>query len=108
MVDKSIDKREDKYRRISSFIANMEIGDVITPTAISKSVGIHPDTFRDLIDLGDSLKTIGYQTIRDKNGKIKNIMKINENLDIKDQLKEIRKDILDIKQKLEEIKHGKK
>ena len=101
-----IDKREDKYRRVASAIANMEVGQIISPTKLFKSIQIHPDTGKDLIDMWDSLKQIGFETIRDENGTLIKIMRVNENLDLKKEISEVRKDILDMKVKLDEIKEA--
>ena len=101
--DKQIDKREDKYRRISSLIANMEVGEMKTPTDLFRTVNIHPDTGRDLMDLYDSLKSIGFEKISDKNWKLKSIKRINENLDIKIEIREMRKAIFDIKTAIEKL-----
>jgi hypothetical protein len=99
-----IDKREEKYRRVASAIANMEVGQIISPTKLFKNIQIHPDTGRDLMDMWDSLRQIGFETIRDENGVLVRIIRVNENLDLKKEISEMRKDILDIKIKLEEVK----
>lgn len=104
MVKDKILKREEKYKRIAVAIANLGIGDIITPTKLALSSQIHPDTFRDLMDLYDSLKGIGFETSRDPSGKLKNIHRINDNLDIKKEIRELRKEFIDIKTVIDEIK----
>lgn len=99
-----IEKREERNRKIISTIANMEVGETITPTAFSKNISIHPDTFRDLLDFWDSIKGIGIETLRDKEGKIKLIIRNNENLDEKMELREIQKRLIDFKTDLDKIK----
>jgi hypothetical protein len=102
--ERKVDKKEEKHRRISSAIANMDIGQIISPTKLFKSIQIHPDTGRDLMDLYDSLKMVGFKTIRDENGILIRIMRIDESIDMKKEIAEIRKDIIDIKVKLEEVR----
>ena len=96
-------KREEKSKRIADAIANLKLGDIISPTKLALSIGIHKNTFCDLMDLFDSLKTIGFETFRDPTGKLKNIHRINENLDTKKEIREMRKDFLDIKTAIDEI-----
>ncbi|MEK7179942.1 MAG: hypothetical protein AAB706_00540 [Patescibacteria group bacterium] len=103
-----IEKREDRNRKIASIIANMELGAKITPTSLAKSLQMHPDTLRDLLDLHDTLKEVGFETLRDKDGKLKLIIRNDENLDIEKILTEMRKDILDIKIILKENKINKR
>ena len=89
----SIDKKEEKARRISTAIANMEIGETTNPTRLAKSIEIHPDTLRDVLDLFDSLKEIGFRTLRDGQGKIISILRTDESMNV-------RNDILDVKKQL--------
>lgn len=103
-----IDTKEAKIRRIATAIANMEVGDSISPTNLFKSIKIHPNTGRDLLDLHDLLSEIGFKTIRDKNGKIKEILRTDEELSVRRDIREIKKEILDIKEFLDKPKKRKK
>ena len=103
-----IEKREDRNRKISSIIANMEVGEMTSITPLSHSLHIHPNTLRELLDLFDSLEEIGFKTIRDNKQKIIKILRMDKNLDNKKIITEIKKDILDIKILLEESKVMKK
>jgi len=95
---KDIDKKSLKISRISTAIANMDIGESISPTRLFRSIGgIHPNTGRDLLDLWDSLKEIGFATLRDKNGKVREILRTDESLDMRKDIIEIKKGILELK-----------
>ncbi len=105
---KEKDKRENKFMRIVKSLEVMQNGEGIKPTNLAKKVvGIHPDTLRDLLDLYDSLKEVGFEIIRDEEGKIMLIRKVDENLEIKKAIRDIKNNINDIKLKLEEIDNGK-
>lgn len=102
---KDIDKKSNKISRISTAIANMSLGETISPTRLFRSVGgIHPDTGRDLLDMFDSLKEIGFVTLRDKNGKVREILRTDESLDTRKDIIEIKKGILELKGFMDELK----
>lgn len=96
-------KREEKYKRIASTIAGLEVGDVILPTPLALKSNIHKDTLCDLLDLYDSLQQIGFVVFRDSEGEIKTIHRVNENLDVKKEIRELRKEFIDIKTAIERI-----
>jgi len=101
---KDIDRKSEKISRVSTAIANMELGEAISPTRLFRSIGgIHPNTGRDLLDLYDSLKTIGFVTLRDKNGKVREILRTDEGLDARKDIIEIKKQILELKEIMDEI-----
>ena len=95
-----IDKREEKHRRISSSIANLKTGAVVTPTDLSHQASTHPDTMRDFLDSYDSLRTIGFKILRDNNRIIKAVIKTEENpdLNIKEELSLIKTSLAEIKE----------
>lgn len=104
--------KENKNMRIASEIELLQVGDKITPTALAKKTtriinkkdnSIHPDTLRDFIDVYDSLKLVGFQSIRDKNGFLRLIVKTEPELDLKREIREVKKEILDIKNILDEL-----
>lgn len=97
------DTKEDKYKRIVSRIITMSEGDITTPTALAKDNLVHKNTLCDLLDLFDSLSETGIETIRDSEGKIKFIRRSNKNLDIKKEIREVKKEMLDIRNILDEI-----
>ena len=99
-----IEKREDRHGKIASAIANMEIGEQISPTALARSCSIHPNSLRDLLDLNDLLKSIGFETLRDRDKKLKAIIRTNENFDTKKEIREMNKKVLDIYTSLDQIK----
>lgn len=96
-------KREEKHRRIASFIASMQVGETVNPTNLSKEIGIHADTLRNLLDVHDAFKELNFETIRDTSGKIKQIIRINESLDVKKEMRAVKKEVQDIKTLLDEI-----
>ncbi len=104
MKKKKIDKKEDKATRIATAIANMDNGETIKPTALFRSIQIHPNTGRDILDYYDSLKEIGFKTIRDKNRKIIEIIKHDESLNQMKEIREIRKEQLNLRNDVEEVK----
>lgn len=105
MVKKQIDKRENKSRRIATAIANLKVGETITPTKLFRDiVGIHPDTGKDLLDLHDSLKEINFEIFRDDKEEIKVIVRRDEGLDIRKNLREISRKLADLEEDMDEIK----
>lgn len=107
---KEKDKKEDKSRRLSIVIENMEIGESINPTNLAKKINIHPNTLRDILDQFDFLKEIGFETIRDKNRKIKEIIRTNNSHNFLKEVRELKKIIIDLQTKVEELtqkKYGK-
>ena len=101
---KSIDKKEAKTIRIATAIADMNLGESINPTNLAHKIEIHPDTLRDVIDLHDSLKEVGFSTLRDKNGKVREILRTDESLNIRNEIRDLRRDVINIKEGLDEIK----
>ena len=97
------DSIEERNRKVASAIVNMEIGSAIHITPLAKSIQIHKDTLNDLLDLGDVLKEVGYKTIRDKDGKITQIIRTNEDIDLRRDISEIKKGIEDLKIKVKWI-----
>ena len=106
MTDKKLvnETREEKNKRISTAINSMEMGESISPTNLFKSIGIHPETGKYILDLYDSLKAIGFKTIRDKNKAIKLILRTDEELILKNDIRDIKRDILNILQTLDKLK----
>lgn len=102
---KNISKKESKYKKVVETISNMDIGETISPTRLFKEANINPnDTGRDLLDLYSSLKEIGFVILRDRNEKIKAILRTNENLDIKKELRDQRREMIGLKDSVDELK----
>ena len=97
------DHREEKYRRISTVIANMPLGDVIRPSSLARSIHLHPDTLKDTLDFYDTLKEIGFKTLRDKKGEIREIIRTDDGLDLRTDVRDIKKDMLIIKDMLDKL-----
>jgi len=104
MKNKKIDKKENKLLRITEFIEKMKIGETISPTKLAKGVGIHHDTFCDIVDWLDSMKQIGFEAFRDEEGKIKFILRTDNSLDMKKEIRDIKNSINDLNIKIEEFK----
>ena len=104
---KKKDSKENKDKRIILALENLKPNEIISPTNLAKKiVGIHVDTLKNTLDLFDSLKEISFEIIR-KNGKIKFLKKTDNNLTLIREVRTIRKDLIDIKNTLDEL-HGKK
>jgi hypothetical protein len=102
--EKKVDKKEDKVKRVSTAIANLELGESISPTRLFREIAdIHPDLGRDILDLHDSLKEIGFKTLRDKNGKVREIIRTDESLNIRNDIRDIKKEILGLKSIIDEL-----
>jgi len=67
-------------------------------------VGIHPDTGKDLLDLHDSLREINFEIFRDEKEEIKVIVRRDEGLDIRKNLREINGKLINLEKDLDEIK----
>ena len=105
MVKKEISSKTLKIRKISTIIADMSIGEIITPTRLFKAVNMNPnDTGRDLLDLYDSLKEIGFVVLRDKNEKITGVLRTDEGLNMRKDIIEIKQQILELKGFMDELK----
>jgi len=93
---KKVDTKENKNIRIAKAISDMKIGEGISPTNLFKNINIHPNTGRDLLDLFDTLKEIGFMIIR-KDGKIKTILRTDESIDIRREIRQLKADMNDVK-----------
>ena len=102
--NEDIEKKPSKISKISTIIANMDLGEIISPTKLFREVNMNPnDTGRDLLDLYDSLKEIGFVTLRDKNRKVKGILRTDESLDVRRDIKEIKIQILKLEGFMDKI-----
>lgn len=96
---------EERDRRIIKELELLKPREVISPTALAKKVmGVHVHKLRDVLDFTDSVRKIPFEILRDKNKKIRGIIKLEEDFDIKKDINVIKKDILDIKNILDKIK----
>jgi len=102
--DKKIDKKEEKYRRMISLLANMNAGQTITVSRLSRSANIHPWTGQQLLDLYGALQEIGIEIVRNEDtGKILFVKRTNESLDTRKEMREVKKEVQDIKNSIDEI-----
>ena len=99
---KTIDKKEFKIKRLCEFILNRP-GEMISPTNLAHQINIHKDTLTDIADMKDSLQEAGFQTLRDKNGRLLKIFSSDEALDTKKEMRALRKEVMDSLDELKSI-----
>jgi len=112
MVKKQIDKKEDKARRVATAIANLNIGETITPTKLFREKcknpitgkGMHPDTGRDILDYYSALKEISFEIVRGKDQKVRLIIKTDTTLDLRKQIRDIKNSLISLQNDFDEIK----
>jgi len=101
---KETKKKDEKYNKVIEILQDMETGEIIKPTALFKPAGINPnDTGRDLLDLYSSLAKIGFTIRRDKKkgDKVTEIEKTEDPMETKEEIRNLRKEIIDIKNSLD-------
>lgn len=98
-----VDKKEDKVSRILTAIENMQIGETTNPTNLARGIGIHPDTLRAKIDEYDLARSIQWRNVRDKSGKVRQIIREDEDLNLRKEMRDLKKEVLDVKNMLDEI-----
>ncbi len=103
-MEKKKDKRENKIIRFLQRVAVMEIGDKIAPSTFAREINIHPNTAKDLAYLFRELQATGFEIIENNEGEIKFFTKVEPKLDIKKEIRELRKEVMDIKTLIEEKK----
>ena len=104
-----VKKKSDKANKVLEAINHLELGQVIRPTALAHKIpNFHHDTLIDMLDLHDSLKEVGFKTLRDKNNRIREIIRTDESLDLRKDVRDIKKEILELKNMIDEIKTGMK
>jgi len=104
-----MDKKEEltKYAKLAQAIEKMEIGDSKTVTNLSKGI-VHKNTAAELLNFSETMGGVGYSITRDKNKNIKLIVRTDDNLEIREDLREIKRTILRLEQGSEENKINKK
>lgn len=90
-------------KKIAFAISNMREKDVVAVSSFARSLKMHPETLTDTLDMFDVLRNIGFLVLRDPQGKIKTLMKTNEENIVKSDIRQIKRDLIDIKGKLENI-----
>jgi hypothetical protein len=103
-LNKMADKREDKLSRAITYISNMQDYEEILPTNFSKEIEMHKDTGTSILDLFEAMQDSGRIAVsRNKENKITRIVKLP---DLKNELefrRELRDDIIKIKNQLDSI-----
>ena len=103
-MEEEINKKDSKYRKVIETLQDMERGEIITPTKLFKEAHINPNnTGRDLLDFFESLKKISFEIIRDKNEKVIRILKTDEDLEFKKEIRDMNIRLLKIEGLLEEL-----
>lgn len=102
-MGKSIDTKEDKVNKVLTGIASHEIGNTITPTALAEEIGVHPNTLREKLDEYEVAKELGWRTVRDKSGKVRLIIREDDDLNLRKGIRDILKEILQLKNLIDEI-----
>ena len=105
---KLVEKKEIKASKILTGLALLEDGELIAPTAFAKKIGMHYSTVIEKIDEYELAKGIGWINKRDSTGKVRFILRTDEDLIVRNALAEIKKEIISINQKLDEINSKKK
>ena len=101
---KKIQKREDKFARFCTLISNMGVNEEKNKTNIHSEIGVHVSTAEDLIDLYETAQEgAKILVVRDNKGKIKRIVRLKEDQNDLNFKKELRSDIANIKNFLEEL-----
>lgn len=96
-------KRKDKLKSMCAFLVN-DKGDFRSHTNIAHEIKVHPDTVKDFADVFDTMREAGIQTIRDRDGKLLKMGATDEFLDMIKEMREMRKDMLDIKTSIAQLK----
>ncbi len=91
------DRAQDKISRIFTAISMLDIGESISPTELSKKINIHHDSLIAKLEEYEPVKNISWKLSRDKEGKIRMITKTDEDMDIRKELREIKKEIINLK-----------
>jgi len=103
-TNKEIDSGEDKHRRIAIEIESLHYNEIVTPTNLARKIKIHVNKLKDELNKFESLKNIGFAILRDKNRNIRGILRTDESLNFRKDVRAMQKDILEIKNALDEIK----
>lgn len=101
---KKIDTKQDKVAKFLTGIANMERGETIAPSTFARRHNLHPSYSEELNDILENAKQIGWETVRDMDGKAKQYIKTEDPLELRDEVRELKKSIIDIAKILDEIK----
>ncbi len=81
----------------------MPEGTSMTITALAKKIGIHYSTVSEKIDEYELAKDIGWTNIRDRNRKVRLILRTDEDLVIMNALAEINKEIISMNNRLDKF-----
>jgi len=103
---RKVDKKQMKIGRLAETISDMAEGESISPTALALKAGMKQPTLKDMIDEHDFLGSIGFKIFRDDKKEIKLIVKCQDEINLKTDIKTLRQDMIQIKSDLEKIKLG--
>lgn len=94
------DQRDDKLSRILTGISMLNIDEFIALTPFSDRINLHKNTLEQELERYGSMKDINFEIVRDKEGKIKGIIKTNEKADLRKEVREIKRELSEIKKLL--------
>lgn len=98
-------KRENRIQSFCIYLSEMEINEEAKITNIAKSIGVHVNSVKDIIDSYETIKDAAViKIIRGKNDKIIRIVRVKEeNKDLAFK-KEMRDGIMNINNRIDEIR----
>ncbi len=108
-----IKSKDNKNSRILTAIASLEEGDTISLTPLARRIkvekngktsSIHMNKLEDLLDLFDSLREAGIELIRDKNRRIKKLIKTNASLSVRTDIRDIKKQQITLSGEFDKLK----
>lgn len=92
-----IDTKEDKISRIFTAISMLNIGESISVTNLSRKINMHHDTLIQKLEEYEPVRDLGWTVSRDKFNRIRMITKTDEEMNIRKEIREMQKDIKEIK-----------
>lgn len=96
---------EDRVKKFCKFLSGMKINQEAKITNISKEIGIHVDSVKNIFDMYETIKDAATIIIvRDKDDKIKRIVRVKEEDSDLVFKKEMRDSIANINNRFDELK----
>lgn len=102
-IKEEIKEKFSKYRKLAESVRNMKKGDCKSPTNLSKGI-VHKNTAEELLNFEETMSQIGHHIQRDNEGKIKFIVRTDDNLEIRSDIREIKRTILRGEKNVEGLK----
>lgn len=96
-MEKQPESKEEKISKILTGISMLDIDEFIAVTPLSKKIGLHKDTLTNKLEEYDPVKNINWKLIRGKAGEIKGLIKTDEDMDLRQEIRNIQKELIEIK-----------